>query len=233
MWDLQSQRQRRRVASPKAVIAEMRALRNPEGVAGMKRFGIFATNALGLSTPQLRQIARTVGRDQQLAEELWQSGIHDARILASLVADPAAISRATMDRWAADFNSWDVCDACSYQLFDCTPWAESKIRKWAKDRREFVRRAAFAIMAGKSVHDKKAPDEVFLAYLPLLEQYAFDDRNFVRKAVNWALRAIGKRNAALCAAAIASAERIRAQNTAPARWIAADALRELRARQNK
>ncbi len=221
------------MASLNAVIAEILALRNPESVAGMKRFGIIATNAIGLSTPQLRRIARTIGCDQQLAEELWHSGIHDARILASLVANPATISRATMDRWAADFSSWDVCDACSYQLFDSTPWAESKIRKWAKDRREFVRRAAFAIMAGKTMHDKGAPDEVFLDYLPLIEQYAFDDRNFVRKAVNWALRAIGKRNATLCVAAIASAERIRAQNTTPARWIAADALRELRARQNK
>ena len=211
----------------------MRALRNPENVAGMKRFGIAATNALGLTTPEIRRIARSLGRNQALAEQLWKTGIHDARILASLIANPAEISRATMDQWASGFDSWDVCDACSYQLFDASRWAESKIRKWAKDKREFVRRAAFAIMAGKAVHDKKAPDEVFLAWLPLIEQYAYDERNFVRKAVNWALRGIGKRNATLCAAAIASAERIREQDTPAARWIASDALRELRARQNK
>ena len=211
----------------------MRALRSPENIAGMKRFGIAATNALGLTTPEIRQIARNIGRDQPLAEQLWETGIHDAKILAGMVANPAKISRATMDRWASEFDSWDVCDGCSYQLFDTTPWAESRIRKWARDKREFVRRAAFAIMAGKAVHDKKAPDEVFLAYLPLIEQYAFDERNFVRKAVNWALRGIGKRNPALCVAAIACAERIREQDTAPARWIAADALRELRARQNR
>ena len=199
----------------------------------MKRFGIAATNALGLTTPEIRRISRNIGRDQSLAGQLWKTGIHDARILASLVANPAEISRATMDQWASEFDSWDVCDACSYQLFDATPWAESKIRKWAKDKREFVRRAAFAIMAGTAVHDKKAPDEVFLAWLPLIEQYAFDQRNFVRKAVNWALRGIGKRNATLCAAAIASAARIREQGTPAARWIASDALRELRARQNK
>ena len=217
----------------KAVLAEMRALRNPENVAGMKRFGIAATNALGLTTPEIRRIARNIGRNQPLAEQLWKTGIHDARILASMVASPAEISRATMDQWASEFDSWDVCDGCSYGLFDSTRWAESKIRKWAKDKREFVRRAAFAIMAGKAVHDKKAPDGVFLAWLPLIEQYAFDERNFVRKAVNWALRGIGKRNATLCAAAIACGERIREQDSAPARWIAADALRELRARQNK
>ena len=138
-----------------------------------------------------------------------------------------------MDLWAAEFDSWDVCDACSYALFDRTPHATAKIHKWAKDKREFVRRAAFATIAGISVHDKKAADDVFLAFLPLIERYACDDRNFVRKAVNWALRAIGKRNATLCRAAIYCAERIRQQDTTPARWIATDALRELRARQDR
>lgn len=227
---------------------EMRAQGNPAVIEGMRRFGIHikprttaprvgvcaldVQTGFGLRVPQIRAIARSIGRDQRLAEQLWNTGIHDARILAALVGDPARISRATMDRWAADFYSWDICDGCSYSLFDATPHAIPKIDKWAKDKREFVRRAAFSMIAGMSVHDKQAPDETFLAFLPLIEQYAFDERNFVRKAVNWALRAIGKRNAALCAAAIECAERVRDQNTKAARWIAADALRELRARQN-
>jgi 3-methyladenine DNA glycosylase AlkD len=168
-----------------------------------------------------------------LAEQLWETGVHGARILASFVGDPKAISRSTMDRWAADFDSWGVCDACSYDLFDRTPFAIAKINKWAKDKREFVRRAAFAMIAALAMHDKRAPDETFLAFLPLIEEYAFDGRNFVRKGVNWALRGIGKRNARLLPAAIACAERVRQQGTPSARWIAADALRELRARQNK
>jgi 3-methyladenine DNA glycosylase AlkD len=182
------------------------------------------------NVPTIRRIARTVGRDQALAEELWATADDSARTLASLVGDPTAITRATMDRWAADFDSWYVCDACCCNLFDRTPWAWPKIRKWAKDDREFVRRAAFATIAALAVHDKAAADEVFLEALPLIEQYAFDGRNFVRKSVNWALRQIGKRNAALLSAAIACAERVRAQGISSARWIAADALRELRAR---
>jgi 3-methyladenine DNA glycosylase AlkD len=183
-----------------------------------------------LTVPRIRQIARRLGRNQPLAEQLWETGAPGARVLASFVGDPKAITRATMDRWAADFDSWGICDACCYDLFDRTPWAWSKVRKWAKDEREFVRRAAFAIIAAIAVHDKAAPDEVFLNALPLIEAYAFDGRNFVRKGVNWALRNIGKRNASLRSAAVACAERVRAQGTSSARWIAADAIRELKSR---
>jgi len=181
-----------------------------------------------LTVPRIRKIARALGRNQRLAEALWESGVPGARVLASQVGDPRTITRATMDRWAGDFDSWWICDACCYDLFDRTPWAWSKIRKWAKDDREFVRRAAFATIAAIAVHDKSAPDEVFLNALPLIETYAFDGRNFVRKGVNWALRNIGKRNASLRPAALKCAERIRAQGTSSARWIAADAIRELR-----
>jgi 3-methyladenine DNA glycosylase AlkD len=184
-----------------------------------------------LSVPQLRAIARRVGRDQTLAEQLWETGIPDARVLAGLVGDPRVITRSTMDRWARDFNSWDVCDGCCGSLFDRTPYAWQKIHKWAKDKREFVRRAAFTTLASIAVHDKTADDRLFLDALDLVEQYAFDDRNFVRKAVNWALRNIGKRNSRLLPAAISCAERIRQQDTKAARWIAADALRELRSKQ--
>lgn len=199
-------------------------------IAGMRRFGIEAELPMGLTTPQMRAIARTVGRDQELAEALWDTRIHDARIVAALIGDPLAITRRTMDRWTRDFASWDVCDACCCCLFDRSPHAWTQIRKWAPQSGEFVRRAAFATIAALAVHDKKADDAVFLEALPLIEEYAFDDRNFVKKGVNWALRSIGKRNYALCVAAIACAERIREQGSRSARWIAADALRELRSK---
>ena len=205
----------------------MRALADPARLAGMARFGIQPDNGIGLNVPQIRSISRRLGKDQELAEELWDTGIHDARILASLVGDPQRISRSTMDRWARDFASWDVCDACCCNLFDRTPYAWDKIRKWVRSDREFVRRAAFATLAYVALHDKKAPDQLFLDALPLVEQYAFDNRNFVRKAVNWALRNIGKRNALLLRAALECAARVREQNTAAARWIASDAIREL------
>ncbi len=226
-------------ARVKRIVSDMRCV---AGIAdrlskieGMKRFGIVPQRAIGLTTPQLREIARGIlrsdnGPNQALAEELWETGIHDARILASLIGDPAAIHQTVMDRWARDFASWDVCDACCCNLFDRSPHAWRQIAKWARSSGEYVRRAAFATIAGLAVHDKAAGDEVFLKALPLIEKYAFDDRNFVRKAVNWALRNIGKRNAALRVEAIACAERIREQGTKSAKWIAADALRELRAR---
>jgi 3-methyladenine DNA glycosylase AlkD len=226
-------------AAVKRMLSEMRhAAGTADRMAridGMKRFGIVPQRAIGLTTPQLRQIARGIlrtggGPNQGLAEELWETGIHDARILASLVGDSAKIHRTVMDRWARDFASWDVCDACCCNLFDRSPHAWKQIAKWARSDDEYIRRAAFATIAASAVHDKAAKDEVFLKALPLIEKYAFDDRNFVRKAVNWALRNIGKRNAALRVEAMACAERVREQGTKSARWIAADALRELRAR---
>ena len=206
---------------------------NPEALEGMRRFGINVENRLGLSVPQIRAIAKRYGRNQALAEELWDTGILDARILASLIGDPDAIRSSTMDRWTRDFNCWTVCDACCCNLFDRTPYAWMKIRKWALNNREFVRRAAFATIAGLAVHDKAADDRQFIDALKLIEVYSFDDRNFVRKAVNWALRNIGKRSDRLLARAIRSAERIRAQDSRSARWIAADALRELRSRETR
>lgn len=210
----------------------MRGLARPANLEGMARFGINTSQSLGLDTPTLRALARSVcpdkRKDQPLAEELWQTGIRDARVLASLIGDPQTITRSTMDRWARDLDCWSICDACSCDLFDRTPYVWQKIPKWAADKREFVRRAAFSTLAGAAVHRKQESDQPFLDALPLIEKYAFDDRNFVRKAVNWALRNIGKRNARLLPAAIACAERVRAQNTKAARWIAADALREFR-----
>jgi 3-methyladenine DNA glycosylase AlkD len=214
----------------KEIVRELRGLANPGDLEGMARFGIDVRSRLGVHVPQLRAMAKRIGKDQGLAEQLWDTGILDARTLASLIADPAAISRSTMDRWVRDLTSWDVCDACCCDLFDRTPYVWQKIPKWAADKREFVRRAAFSTLAGAAVHDKSAPDERFVEGLKLIEKYAFDDRNYVRKAVNWALRNIGKRNARLLPAAVACAERVREQGTRAARWIAADALREFRAK---
>jgi 3-methyladenine DNA glycosylase AlkD len=214
----------------KEILAEMRTMGNPAARADMARFGIRAENVIGLSVPQIRLIARRTSRSQKVAEELWNTGIHDARILASLVADPQAIPPEIMDQWARETDSWDICDACCCNLFDRTPHAWKKIRQWAADEREFVRRAAFATVAAIAVHDKKAPDTVFLGALRLVEKYAFDDRNFACKGINWALRNIGKRNPVLRKAAIECAERVRDQNTKAARWIGTDALRELKRR---
>jgi len=212
----------------KEILREMRALANPAAREGMARFGIDPSSALGLNVPTIRAIARRVGKNQPLAEELWDSGVHEARVLASMVADPRAITRSTVDQWVRDFKSWDVCDACCCDLFDRTPFVWQKIPKWAADKREYVRRAAFSTLACAAVHHKAAEDQRFLDGLVLVERYAFDDRNFVRKAVNWALRNIGKRNARLLPAAVACAIRVRAQDSKAARWIAADALREFR-----
>jgi 3-methyladenine DNA glycosylase AlkD len=210
------------------ILREMRSLADPSRREGMARFGIDTSSALGLSVPTIRAIARRVGKNQPLAEELWESGVHEARVLASMIADPRAITRSTMDRWVRDFNSWDVCDACCCDLFDRTLFVWQKIPKWARSKKEYVRRAAFSTLACAAVHDKAAEDQRFLDGLVLVERYAFDDRNFVRKAVNWALRNIGKRNTRLLPAAVACAKRIRAQDSKSARWIAADALREFR-----
>jgi 3-methyladenine DNA glycosylase AlkD len=206
----------------------MRAVAKPAALEGMARFGIDPRAALGLSVPVIRAMARKAGKNQELAEELWATGVHEARVMATLVAEPQAITRSTMDRWIADVQSWDVCDACSCNLFDRTPFVWQKIPKWAADKREYVRRAAFSTLACAAVHDKTADDERFLEGLALVEKYAFDERNFVRKAVNWALRNIGKRNERLLGAAVECAERLRTQESKAARWIAADALREFR-----
>jgi 3-methyladenine DNA glycosylase AlkD len=211
------------------ILAALRAQANPKNVAGMARYGISTAGTLGVPMPVLRRLAKEVGRSHALAAELWASGIHEARILATLVEDPKRVTRRQMNQWARDFDSWDVCDQACQNLFRYTPLAWAMAAKWAGARREFVRRAAFALMAGLAVKAKHLPDEDFEALLPLISSAATDPRNLVKKAVNWALRAIGKRNPHLRRAAIAAAENIRAIDSPAARWIASDALRELRA----
>jgi len=210
------------------VMAELKSMADPEAAKGMAYFGVRAKAPLGISMPQLRALARKAGKDHALAARLWASGVHEARILAGLVDEPGKVTEAQLDAWVRDLDSWDVCDGVCFNLFDKTPWAYEKAVEWAAREEEYVRRAGFAMMAGLALHDKGAPDARFEAFLPVIERHAGDDRNFVKKAVNWALRQVGKRDAALNRAAIASGERIRAQGTRAARWVAADALRELR-----
>jgi 3-methyladenine DNA glycosylase AlkD len=213
------------------ILAALRAQANPKNVAGMARFGISGKGTLGVPVASIRRLAKQAGRSHELAAELWASGIHEARILATIVEDPARVTRRQMNRWARDFDSWDVCDQACQNLFRYTPLAWTMAVEWAGARREFVRRAAFALMAGLAASKANAaPDVDFEALLPLIAAAATDERNRVKKAVNWALRAIGKRNPHLRRAAIAAAGNIRAIDSPAARWIANDALRELRAR---
>lgn len=211
------------------ILAALRALADAQNVAGMARYGISSAGTLGVPVAEIRQLARQAGRSHELAAELWASGIHEARILATLVEEPDRVSRRQMNQWARDFDSWDVCDQACQNLFRYTPLAWAMAAEWAGAKPEFVRRAGFALMAGLAVKAKNAPDADFEALLPLISGAATDPRHIVKKAVNWALRAIGKRNPHLRGAAIAAAENIRALDSPTARWIASDALRELRA----
>ncbi len=209
------------------IIRKLKSKRNPRNIAGMARFGINPENTLGIAIPVLRSIAKSIGTDHALALKLWASGIHEARILASIVDDPARVTEAQMERWVRQFDSWDVCDQCCGNLFDKTPLAYSKAIEWSKREKEFEKRAGFALMAYLASHDKAARDAQFEKFLPLILRGARDERNFVRKAVNWALRGIGKRNARLNRDAIKTAREIQKIRVKSAQWVAADALREL------
>lgn len=210
------------------IINELRALAKPQNLTGMARYGIVPRNGLGVSIPNLRATAKECGKDHALAQKLWASGIHDARILAALVDEPEKVTPAQMDRWVKIFYSWDVCDQVCGNLFDKTPYAYDKARQWRRDPREYVKRAGFVLMAVLAVHDKRADDARFLAFLPMIRKGADDERNFVKKAVNWALRQIGKRNRALRKKALVVAEELATSPKAATRWVGRDALRELR-----
>jgi 3-methyladenine DNA glycosylase AlkD len=213
-----------------ALLARLQAHANPANVAGMARFGINPQGTLGVSVTVLRGIAREVAHGHDLARDLWASGIHEARILATLVEAPERVTARQMDAWARQFDSWDVCDQACMNVFRYVPFAFEKAAEWARAKPEFVRRAGFARMAALAGKAQGAPDSQFEAFFPLIAEAAGDERNFVKKAVNWALRGIGKRNPALREKAIAVAAEIRLQDSRAARWIAADALRELSAR---
>jgi 3-methyladenine DNA glycosylase AlkD len=210
------------------VLARLRTAGDPAAVEGMARFGINPEKTLGVSVPKLRALAKEVGRDHALARALWKSGVHEARILAPMIEEPARVTEAQIERWVRDLDSWDVCDGFCLNLLDRLPIAWEKAVAWSARPEEFVKRAGFVLMARLAVRQKTAPDERFLAFLPIVEREADDRRNFVKKGVNWALRQIGKRNLALNRAAIACGERLARRDSAAARWIARDALRELR-----
>jgi 3-methyladenine DNA glycosylase AlkD len=209
------------------IIQRLKSLSDPEAVKGMARFGINPENTYGVSIPNLRRIAKEAGKDHALAQELWASGIHEAKILASMVDEPKAVTEEQLEAWVKDFDSWDVCDQVCMNLFDSVPLAWQKIRDWSQREEEFVKRAAYTLIACLAWHDKEAGDDKFVALLPVIVKGATDERNFVKKAVNWALRHIGKRNPNLNKVAIKTAEEIQKIDSWAARWIAADALREL------
>lgn len=210
------------------VIRKLQRLSDPRAVAGMARYGIKPTKAFGVSIPNLRAVAKEIGTDHELALELWRSGIHEARILASMIADPDRTTERLVDSWVKDFDSWDTCDQCCMNLFRHTGFAYAKAVEWSADDKEYVKRAGFVMMACLAAGDKKADNEKFLELLPIIQRDAGDSRNYVQKAVNWALRQIGKRNASLNRKAIETAEEIQKMSLRSAKWIASDALRELR-----
>jgi 3-methyladenine DNA glycosylase AlkD len=210
-----------------ALLTGLRAHRSERNIAGMRRFGIITRHEqLGVKMAELRRMARPHRRDHALALALWETGVMEAMLMATFIADPKQLTAAQMERWVRACDSWNLTDGVAF-LFDRTAAAEKKALAWSARRAEFVKRTGFAVMAGMAVHRKELPDAVFLRFLPVIRRAATDERNFVRKAVNWALRQIGKRNPRLRRAAVAEARRILKLDTPAARWIARDALREL------
>ncbi|HEY8402882.1 MAG TPA: DNA alkylation repair protein [Cytophagaceae bacterium] len=211
-------------------IIELKSLSVPENLEGMARFGINTEKALAVRIPELRKLARNIKKDHALALQLWETEIHEARILAAYIADPKQVTEELMEQWASDFYSWDLCDQVCGNLFDRIPIAFSKAKEWSGREKEYVKRAGFVLMASLAVHNKEAKDAQFTSFFPFIVEGATDERNFVKKAVNWALRQIGKRNAFLGEKAIALSEKLLTINSRSARWIAKDALRELKSK---
>ncbi|HYL09299.1 MAG TPA: DNA alkylation repair protein [Candidatus Acidoferrales bacterium] len=208
-------------------MSELRTLADPQVRAQMEHFGVHVEHAHGISAPQLHRLARKIRKDNQLADQLWATGIHEAKCLAALIGEPAKVTESQMERWARTFDSWDVVDAACCYLFVFAAPAWKKAIEWSRRKEEFVKRAAFSLMAYLAYKDNATSNARFLRLLAIVEREAQDERHFVKKAANWALRNIGKRNRALNRAAIRTARRIRALDSSAARWIAADALREL------
>jgi 3-methyladenine DNA glycosylase AlkD len=206
---------------------------NPENLEGMQRYGIRFDKAYGCNIPFLRKLAKQFKKDHYLAKELWATGIHEARIMACLIDDPKEVTEVQMEKWVRNLNSWDICDGLCSNLFRKTEWAYDKAKEWSGKNEEFVKRAGFVMMAVLAVHDKKADNKTFLEFFDIIEKESIDERNFVKKAVNWALRQIGKRNEVLHKKAIVYAKRIEKQPSRSAKWIAKDALREFQSETTK
>jgi len=211
-----------------AVLRQLKAAADQRVRAKMAYFGVDVPKAHGISAPVLHQFAKHIGKDHRLAQQLWKTSIHEAKILATLIGEAKKVTAAEMDQWARDFDAWDVVDAACCYLYAHAKPAWNKATAWSRRREEFVKRASFSLIAYLSYKDEAAPDARFVRFLRVIEREAHDERNFVKKAVNWALRNIGKRNKRLNREAIRAAERIRLQDSRAARWIAADALRELK-----
>lgn len=210
-----------------AVMASLERLSSDHDRNNLARFGITATNPLGVSMRNLHVVAKQLGRDHDLATALWQTNRYEARLLTALIAEPARLTSKQMDRWCRDFDNWGLCDTLCFHLYDRSPHAWLMIERWHDDDAEFVKRAAFALIASLALHDKKAPDEPFLDAFHFIESAATDNRNFVRKGVSWALRGIGHRNPTLHTAAVALAREMAASTNATTRWIGKDTLRDL------
>jgi 3-methyladenine DNA glycosylase AlkD len=210
------------------VIAELKKHYNKKNIEGMERFGINVEKAFGLNAPTIKSIARKIGKNHELALQLWESGYHEARQVAFLIDDPKLVTKSQMNKWVRDFQSWDICDGACCYLFEKTDHAIEKIFEWAEKKDEYVRRAAFSLIAYAAVHQKTRDDNDFLAFFPLIKKYSTDERNFVKKSVNWSLRQIGKRSIFLNKKALQLAEEITKIDSKSARWIAKDAIRELR-----
>ncbi|MFC1964661.1 DNA alkylation repair protein [Chloroflexota bacterium] len=215
------------MASVEDVLERLKEKARPDQLEGMARYGMVVEQRLGVSIPDLRKLAKELGMDHELALGLWQTGIAEARIAAAMIDDPNKVTETQMEDWVKDINSWDVCDQVCMNLFEKTPLAWTKIIDWSSREEEFVKRTAFSLIACLARHDKKAEDENFLELLPIITRVSTDERNFVKKAVNWALRNIGKRNQSLNKAVIDEAKKIQQLNSKAARWIASDAIREL------
>ncbi|MEK7555212.1 MAG: DNA alkylation repair protein [Patescibacteria group bacterium] len=212
----------------KEIIVHLKKHSNLKDREGMTRFGINHKFALGVRVPVLRSLAKKIGKNHKLAQGLWKTKIHEARILATMIDEPEKVSEKQMDKWIKDFNSWDLCDQCCMNLFNKMPVAWEKAKEWAERKKEFEKRAGFALMACLAWYDKKAKDSDFAKFFPLIKKHSIDSRNFVKKAINWALRQIGKRNSNLKNKAIKIAEEIKKINSPTARWTANDAIRELK-----
>jgi len=209
------------------VLNELKKHYNKRNVEGMARFGITSAKAFGVSAPILKSIVKKTGKNHKLALELWKTEYYEARAVAMMIADPELVTKSLMNKWVKDFDSWAICDGTCLYLFRYTPFAFAKAFEWCERKEEYVRRAGFAMMAELAVHDKEKDDEDFLKFFPMLKKYSTDERNFVKKAVNWALRQIGKRSMYLNKEAIKLAKEIQRIDSKSARWIAADAIREL------
>mgnify|MGYP003330623736 CR=1 FL=1 len=205
----------------------LKALASKEYLEKQKHFGVITTSALGLRQPQMRAVAREIGKNHALALQLWKTGVHEAMHVATMIADKKLVTPQLMDEWQKDFNSWDIVDGCISNLFCRTPYAYDKAFEWSKHKTEYQKRAGFSMMAYLAVHDKKATDKKMLQFLPVMIRDSTDERNFVRKAVNWALRSVGKRNKNLCDAALIVADELRNSKNKTAKWIGSDAYREL------